>query len=64
MEWRHIDIEGITPDRRCGHRVCVIGKEILVFGGSNDLKYFNDLWSFNTGTAIFFFKQKTKKQKE
>jgi hypothetical protein len=38
------------PSSRWGHSCCVVGEEILFFGGYADSIYMNDLWSFNSNT--------------
>ena len=56
--WRKIDIKGLKsnnrPCPRWGHTCCVIGDEVVFFGGYagislsyEDSNYMNDLWTYN-----------------
>ena len=49
--WQKIKCSGKTPEPRSGHTGCVVGKQILIFGGWNSHSQFNDLYIFNTGTC-------------
>lgn len=55
---RHSDKNGTLPNMRWGHSCCLIGDDIVYFGGyagtpilsSIDSSYMNDVWAFNTIT--------------
>ena len=38
------------PSARWGHSCCVVGEDIVFFGGYADSNYMNDLWAFNSVT--------------
>lgn len=42
---------GSTPGRRAGHTSTVVGREIIVFGGSCASEYWNDLHVLDTGAC-------------
>ncbi|KAI0147694.1 WLM domain-containing protein [Xylariaceae sp. FL1272] len=51
-EWTRVDVKGKTPPSRSGHRMTYYKNYIILFGGfqdtSNQTKYLNDLWLFDT----------------
>lgn len=53
-EWEQFESDRRSPSARSGHRMAVCNRHILLFGGYYDtgeeLKYFNDLWSFDPAT--------------
>ncbi|KAI0465808.1 WLM domain-containing protein [Xylaria cf. heliscus] len=57
-EWTRIDVKGKTPPSRSGHRMTYYKNYIILFGGfqdtSNQTKYLNDLWLFDTQNYFWF----------
>ncbi|KAI0447716.1 WLM domain-containing protein [Xylaria telfairii] len=57
-EWARIDVKGKTPPSRSGHRMTYYKNYIILFGGfqdtSNQTKYLNDLWLFDTQNYFWF----------
>ena len=53
LEWDQITVKG-GPSARSGHRMAVYGGRIVLFGGyfdtGDDMKYYGDLWTFDTGS--------------
>ncbi|KAI0894912.1 galactose oxidase [Annulohypoxylon nitens] len=51
-EWTRIEVKGKTPPARSGHRMTYYKNYIILFGGfqdtSNQTKYLNDLWLYDT----------------
>ncbi|KAI2614341.1 galactose oxidase [Hypoxylon fragiforme] len=51
-EWTRIDTKGKSPPARSGHRMTYYKNYIILFGGfqdtSNQTKYMNDLWLYDT----------------
>ncbi|KAI0600915.1 WLM domain-containing protein [Biscogniauxia sp. FL1348] len=51
-EWTRIETKGKTPPARSGHRMTYYKNYIILFGGfqdtSNQTKYLNDLWLYDT----------------
>ncbi|KAI1461974.1 galactose oxidase [Annulohypoxylon moriforme] len=51
-EWTRMEIKGKTPPARSGHRMTYYKNYIILFGGfqdtSNQTKYLNDLWLYDT----------------
>ncbi|KAI2635512.1 galactose oxidase [Xylaria nigripes] len=51
-EWTRIEVKGKSPPSRSGHRMTYYKNYIILFGGfqdtSNQTKYLNDLWLFDT----------------
>ncbi|KAI4865780.1 galactose oxidase [Hypoxylon rubiginosum] len=51
-EWSRIEMKGKTPPARSGHRMTYYKNYIILFGGfqdtSNQTKYMNDLWLYDT----------------
>lgn len=51
--WRQVKTLSSTshkPSPRWGHSSCVVGEEIVFFGGYADSTYMNDVWAFNSVT--------------
>ncbi|TGJ87815.1 hypothetical protein E0Z10_g986 [Xylaria hypoxylon] len=57
-EWARVDVKGKTPPSRSGHRMTYYKNYIILFGGfqdtSNQTKYLNDLWLFDTQNYFWF----------
>ncbi|KAI1357054.1 WLM domain-containing protein [Xylaria sp. FL0043] len=57
-EWARIEVKGKTPPSRSGHRMTYYKNYIILFGGfqdtSNQTKYLNDLWLFDTQNYFWF----------
>ncbi|KAI1122594.1 WLM domain-containing protein [Nemania abortiva] len=57
-EWTRIEVKGKTPPSRSGHRMTYYKNYIILFGGfqdtSNQTKYLNDLWLFDTQNYFWF----------
>ncbi|MBE3047310.1 hypothetical protein IMZ48_33280 [Candidatus Bathyarchaeota archaeon] len=57
-EWTRIDIKGNTPVARSGHRMTYWKQYIILFGGfqdtSNQTKYLQDLWIFDTQNYVWY----------
>ncbi|KAI1209995.1 galactose oxidase [Annulohypoxylon truncatum] len=51
-EWTRIEVKGKSPPARSGHRMTYYKNYIILFGGfqdtSNQTKYLNDLWLYDT----------------
>lgn len=48
--WRRIEKNCTKPSPRWGHTCCVIGDELVFFGGYADANYMNDLWTYDYHT--------------
>ncbi|CAJ2501531.1 Uu.00g043840.m01.CDS01 [Anthostomella pinea] len=57
-EWTRIDVKGKTPPARSGHRMVYYKNYIVLFGGfqdtSNQTKYMNDLWIWDTQNFFWY----------
>ncbi|KAI1425443.1 galactose oxidase [Xylaria sp. FL1777] len=57
-EWTRIEVKGKAPPSRSGHRMTYYKNYIILFGGfqdtSNQTKYLNDLWLFDTQNYFWF----------
>ncbi|KAI0966834.1 WLM domain-containing protein [Xylaria arbuscula] len=57
-EWTRIEVKGKTPPSRSGHRMTYYKNYIILYGGfqdtSNQTKYLNDLWLFDTQNYFWF----------
>ncbi|RYO88218.1 hypothetical protein DL766_009295 [Monosporascus sp. MC13-8B] len=57
-EWTRIETKGKSPPARSGHRMTYFKNYIILFGGfqdtSNQTKYLNDLWIYDTSGAVLF----------
>ncbi|KAI0482932.1 galactose oxidase [Xylariaceae sp. FL0804] len=57
-EWSRIDVKGKSPPARSGHRMTYYKNYIILFGGfqdtSNQTKYLNDLWIYDTQKFAWF----------
>ncbi|KAI1166942.1 galactose oxidase [Nemania serpens] len=57
-EWTRIEVKGKTPPSRSGHRMTYYKNYIILFGGfqdtSNQTKYLNDLWLFDTQNYFWY----------
>ncbi|KAI0021060.1 galactose oxidase [Xylariomycetidae sp. FL0641] len=57
-EWTRIEVKGKTPPARSGHRMTYFKNYIIIFGGfqdtSNQTKYLNDLWLYDTQNFTWF----------
>ncbi|KAK3755606.1 hypothetical protein QZH41_017600 [Actinostola sp. cb2023] len=51
MKWKKVHCEGPSPDRRLGHTACIAYGQMIVFGGMNDEKDYNDLAILQTRAA-------------
>ena len=49
-QWTRIDATGVMPEPRLGHVSCVIGHNLLVFGGCSANTQFNNCHQFDTET--------------
>ncbi|RYP11442.1 hypothetical protein DL764_000096 [Monosporascus ibericus] len=56
-EWTRIETKGKTPSARSGHRMTYFKNYIILFGGfqdtSNQTKYLNDLWIYDTTNFVW-----------
>jgi hypothetical protein len=46
--WTKVSTSGPVPPRRYGHSAIAWGSKLVVFGGQDDARQFNDAWVFNT----------------
>ncbi|KAI1394126.1 galactose oxidase [Hypoxylon trugodes] len=57
-EWTRIETKGKTPPARSGHRMTYYKNYIILFGGfqdtSNQTKYLNDLWLYDTQNFFWY----------
>ncbi|KAH9909045.1 galactose oxidase [Xylariomycetidae sp. FL2044] len=57
-EWARIETKGKTPPARSGHRMTYYKNYIILFGGfqdtSNQTKYLNDLWLYDTQNFFWY----------
>ncbi|KAK7755211.1 Kelch repeat-containing protein 3 [Diatrype stigma] len=57
-EWARIETKGKSPPARSGHRMTYFKNYIILFGGfqdtSNQTKYLNDLWIYDTTNFVWF----------
>ncbi|KAI1436697.1 WLM domain-containing protein [Xylaria sp. CBS 124048] len=57
-EWTRIEVKGKAPPSRSGHRMTYYKNYIIIFGGfqdtSNQTKYLNDLWLFDTQNYFWY----------
>jgi len=57
FEWDNLPMKKGGPSARSGHRMAVHGNRALLFGGfydtGRDVKYYNDLWSFEFETRTW-----------
>lgn len=52
LKWKKINCGGSGPERRLGHCAVLIYGQLVIFGGMNDQKDFNDLCIFQTRAAL------------
>jgi N-acetylneuraminic acid mutarotase len=50
--WTFVEVDSNVPDERNGHTATEIDGLVYVFGGWNQVAYYNDLWSFDTAALI------------
>ncbi|KAI0175895.1 galactose oxidase [Hypoxylon sp. FL1284] len=57
-EWTRIETKGKTPPARSGHRMTYYKNYIILYGGfqdtSNQTKYLNDLWLYDTQNFFWY----------
>ena len=49
LNWVQVDSTTDTPPGRHNHASCLVGKKIVIHGGWDGKKDFDDLWVFDTG---------------
>ncbi|XP_031574468.1 rab9 effector protein with kelch motifs-like [Actinia tenebrosa] len=51
MKWKKLHCEGTPPERRLGHTAVMVYGQMIVFGGMNDEKDYNDIAILQTRAA-------------
>jgi len=52
LKWKKLQCEGLGPERRLGHTAVLIYGQLVIFGGMNDQKDFNDVCILQTRAAL------------
>jgi len=47
-----LELSGTLPGRRAGHSATVVGREVVVIGGSCASKYWTTVYALDTGTCL------------
>lgn len=53
--WRKGEYIGITPPKRVGQSFCTAGQAVIMFGGSNETNFYNDVWMLDISLDFTIF---------
>ena len=55
MEWSQAFVAGLSPAARSRHSCTLVESKLIVLGGGDDTRVYNDLYVLDTGLFYFFF---------